>query len=703
MRNHRTRRRLITAAVFGGFILALSGGCSRLSIPIAQEAAANQPPAGNGNLVQYTEAREPCADRNPLRNAYFGDLHVHTSYSYDARPLGVTTLPSDAYRYARGEEILLPPFEEGGKPTRVRRIGPPLDFAAVTDHAEFFGELALCADASSQAYGSRSCEVFRNGGPTAILVLVRDLSRDIPARSADICGEAGARCREAARIYWERTREMAESAYDRSAGCRFTTFVAYEHSATRDNNAYHRNVIFRNDQVPDLPISTFEAPTDRQLFDRLAIECLESVAGCDVLSIPHSSNMSSGTLFPGAADGSDDRKGEKAAAQQRKVLEPIVEVFQHKGSGECFNGLPGILGGFDELCEMEELRRYYRGLPAEDNPPPLCEEGETGMGGSLNAGCVSKNDFYRGVLLTGLQTARRLGVNPYKFGVIGSTDTHLSTPGAVDEGAWRGHTVSEIDLGQRLTPSRVHPIGLYTNPGGLAGVWAVENSRDALFEALKRREVFGTTGPRIQPRFFGGWNYDASACGPANPGSEDLAPTALLSRHPALDEGPEALVPKGLVETGYAAGVPMGGDLPAGPTGSAPRFIVAAGRDSESGPLLRLQVIKGWVDGTDQAHYKVFDVAGDDESSGAMDLKRGIWNGPGHDALCAVFEDPEFDPRQPSFYYMRAVETPSLRWSWRQCLEMPPEERPEQCENTVPKVIRELAWSSPIWYTPGDK
>ena len=647
---------------------ALSCSCAAISSrDIASVPEASRQPAGA--LVRYSEEREPCANRDPYRNAYFGDLHIHTSYSYDARPLGVTTLPSDAYRYARGGEITLPPHAEGGEEKTVRRIGPPLDFAAVTDHAEFFGELALCADPDSQAYASRSCEAFRRGGPTAILVLVQGLSRDVPARSADICGEDGSRCLEAARNYWERTREMAEEAYDRSSSCSFTSFVGYEHSGTPDSNAYHRNVIFRNDRVPFLPISSFEAPADHQLWEGLTRECLEGVAGCDVLAIPHSSNLSSGTLFSSGAAGSGSGPGAPARARQRNALEPIMEIFQHKGSAECFNGLPGILGGPDELCDMEELRRYYRGLPAEDNPPPICGEGETGVGGSLNAGCVSANDFYRSTLLNGLQIGRDLGVNPYKFGVIGSTDTHLSASGEVDESGWRGHTVSETDLAERLTPSRVHPIGLYTNPGGLAGVWAVENSRDALFDALKRREVFGTSGPRIRPRFFGGWDFADGACASA-------------------------------AETGYAGGVPMGADLPAQSSGRAPRFIVSAERDRGSSPLLRLQVIKGWIDDAGDANYRVFDVAGDADSSGEIDLQTGAWSGPGHDALCAVFEDPEFDPAQSSYYYMRAVEAPSLRWSRRQCLELSEDQRPAECGNSAPKVIRELAWTSPIWYHP---
>lgn len=653
-------------------LVAFLCGCDAISSrdlagdPQAAQSSAAMPAGG---LVHYSEQRDPCAIRSPFRNAYFGDLHVHTSYSYDARPLGVTTVPADAYRYARGEEILLPPHAPGGESSAARRIGPPLDFAAVTDHAEFFGELSLCADPASEAYASRSCEALRKGGPTAILVLVRGLSGDIPARSVEICGDDGSRCLEAARTYWERTREMAEAAYDRSSNCSFTSFVAYEHSGTPDSNAYHRNVIFRNNQVPALPISSFEAPADRELWEGLTRECLDGIAGCDVLAIPHSSNLSSGTLFASGLAGSDSGQSAAMLAQQRNELEPIMEIFQHKGSAECFNGLPGILGGPDELCDMEELRRYYRGRPAEDNPPPICGEGETGVGGSLNAGCISSNDFFRSTLLTGLQIGRSLGANPYKFGVIGSTDTHLSTSGDVDESGWRGHTVSETDLAERLTPSPVHPIGLYTNPGGLAGVWAVENSRDALFDALKRREVFGTSGSRIKPRFFGGWDYAEGACATN-------------------------------VESGYAGGVPMGGDLPARSSGAAPRFIVTAERDRRSSPLLRLQVIKGWVDDSERANYKVFDVAGNPDSSGQVDLESGAWSGPGHEALCAVFEDPQFDPAQPSYYYMRAVEAPSLRWSWRQCLELPLDQRPAECENTAPKVVQELAWSSPIWYLP---
>ena len=248
---------------------------------------------------------------------------------------------------------------------------------------------------------------------------------------------------------------------------------------------------------------------------------------------------------------------------------------------------------------------------------------------------------------------------------------YISTAGAVDEGRWQGHIVAEMDISDRLTPLKGLPIGLVANPGGLAGIWAVENSRDALFESLKRREVFGTTGPRILPRFFGGWAYAEDVC-----------------------QSPE------IIETGYADGVPMGADFPARSSNNSPRFIALATRDPESSPLQRLQIIKGWIDAADKTHYKVFDVAGDDGSGGTINLETGVWSGRGRSSLCSVFEDPEFDANQPSYYYMRAVEVPSLRWSWRQCVELPPSDRPPECENDAPKVTQELAWTSPVWYLP---
>ena len=659
------------------YALALSAcvllvACSEPA-PVEKPVPGERANISSGELVSYTEEREACDNRNPKRNAYFGDLHIHTTYSYDARPLGTKTTPADAYRYARGEEIALPPYDESGQPFGMHRISRPLDFAAVTDHSEFLGEMTLCSDAGSAAYDSQTCQRFREGGAAGLLVFVRRLSPPEPQRDASVCGDDGAQCVNASISLWQRTRDMAEDAYDRSSRCEFTSFVAYEHTGTPNLNNYHRNVIFRNGNVPARPVSYLETPTDRKLWDRLTTDCLQGIAGCDVLAIPHNSNLASGSMFPSFIAGAESIDDAKAWAETRNVMEPVMEIFQAKGNSECFNGLPDILGEPDELCDFEQVRRHEGGAGSAWAPRAnrFCEAGEVGRGGMINAGCISRNDFFRSVLLTGLQDQQFIGVNPYKFGAIGSTDTHASTAGAVDEARWQGHSAGKTSLSGRLTPGTALPTGLYSNPGGLAGVWAVENSRDALFEALQRREVFGTSGPRILPRLFGGWDYDESVCQSAE-----------------------------LVETGYADGVPMGTDMPPRAAALRPRFIALALRDPEGSPLQRLQIIKGWIDGDDQAHYKVFDVAGTDGASGTINLETGEWNGSGHSSLCTVFADPDFDATQPSYYYLRAVEVPSLRWSWRQCVNLPVSDRPEQCDNNAPKVIQELAWTSPIWYLP---
>ena len=659
------------------YALALSAcvllvACSEPA-PVEKPVPGERANISSGELVSYTEEREACDNRSPTRNAYFGDLHIHTAFSFDARPLSAKTTPADAYRYARGEAIALPPYDDRGEPFGLQTIDRPLDFAAVTDHAEFLGELTLCTTEGSAAYESDTCRRFREAGARRLLVFIRKLSPPTPVRHTDVCGDDGARCIEASKTLWQRTREMAEDAYDRSASCRFTSFVAYEHTGTPDSNNYHRNVIFRNEQVPALPVSYFETPTDRQLWDRLAEDCLHGLPGCDVLAIPHNPNLAAGGMFPSYVPGSESLESVQLMAETRNVLEPVLEIFQHKGNSECFNGLPDILGAPDELCELEQVRWHEREVPsmASLRVNRFCEDGEVGKGGLINTGCIAKNDFFRSVLLTGLQIRQSVGVNPYRFGAIGSTDTHSSTPGAVDEARWLGHGSGETELSGRLTPGAGPPTGLHGNPGGLAGVWAVENSRDALFEALQRREVFGTSGPRILPRLFGGWDYDESVCQSAE-----------------------------LVETGYADGVPMGTDMPSRAADLRPRFIALALRDPEGSPLQRLQIIKGWIDRDDQAHYKVFDVAGTDGASGTINLETGEWNGSGHSSLCTVFADPDFDATQPSYYYLRAVEVPSLRWSWRQCVNLPVSDRPEQCDNDAPKVIQELAWTSPIWYLP---
>jgi hypothetical protein len=331
---------------------------------------------------------------------------------------------------------------------------------------------------------------------------------------------------------------------------------------------------------------------------------------------------------------------------------------------ECMNGLAGVLGEPDELCNFEKVR-------SPDSPD--CGEG-TGALGAIRLGCVSKLDFVRNVLLEGLKEEERLGVNPYRLGILASTDTHNATGGAVAEDRYVGHHGNQDDDPQK----RSAPGKIINNPGGLAAVWAEENSRDAVFEALKRRETFGTSGPRMAVRFFGGWDYPEDMCEASD-----------------------------FVEKGYERGTPMGGDLPPRPQGAAaPGFAVMAMREADFGqtegtPLQRLQIIKGWLNLEGDPVQKVFDVAGDPNNGASVDLDTCEAVGDGFDTLCTVWSDPEFDPRERAFYYARVVENPTCRWSTYDCIRLPMEERPDHCSDPdIDKTIQERAWTSPIWYRP---
>ena len=609
-------------------------------------------------LVRYTEDREPCADRTSMRNAYFGDLHVHTSYSFDAYGNGTRTVPEDAYNFARGLPVELAPYDEDGNPLGTAQIGQPLDFVAVTDHAEYFGEMAQCLDPASQGYDKKVCAELRVPGPESYVPIAPTIVLPTPKRNVDVCGEDGQLCEASISTLWQATQKAAEDAYDRTSQCKFTSFVGYEYSGLPLYRNQHRNIIFRNASVTDKPVSYVEAPKAEMLWEQLQNQCNLAGKNCSAIAIPHNSNLSNGSMFMPIAG--ETIESQRQVARLRNVTEPLMEIFQHKGNSECMNGLSGIIGEPDELCNFEQVRKIgsyssYKNIFAEVTD---CE-GEPGFLGLFNGGCVGSNDFYRGANLLGLKEQQRLGVNPIKLGAVASTDTHQSTPGATDEASWKGHIVYETTLYDRLGSSYL-PSNLNGNPGGLTGAWAVENSRDAIFEAFQRRETFGTSGPRIRPRFFGGQGYEPAMCA-----SGDIA------------------------SVGYANGVPMGGDLPSDI--DAPTFIASALRDPGRGgaPLQKLQIIKGWIDGEGEARYQVTDL----KPQGVQD------SDDGYASLCAAYTDPSFDPVQPAYYYLRVVQMPTKRWSTIQC-EQAGENAPERCNNNAPKIIRELAWTSPIWYTP---
>ena len=615
----------------------------------------------------FVDQREPCAAKNELKEVFFGDLHVHTRYSFDAWVFDIHTRPEDAYSFAKGGPIALPPLGADGLGTRSLSLDRPLDFAAVTDHSEYLGEVEICTTPGLEGHDSRRCELYRQADEGAILAFGSELLQVSPSRFTTVCGTDSARCVDVAQTVWERIQAAAEHAYDRSAACNFTSFVAYEWSGVTDVSNMHRNVIFRNANVPVFPASYFDFPTPARLWSVLKSTCLDGGFGCDVIGIPHNTNWSNGNLFfvDYSADSTSAEQVE--AAKLRRDLEPLIEIYQHKGDSECMNGLSGVIGEPDELCDFEKLRK----APFVD-----CGD-ETGSGAVGGIGCISRLDFLRGILLEGLKEKRRIGVNPYTLGIIASTDTHNGTPGEVREAGYPGHWGNNEDRPEnRLGAGTLTPGGVLYSGGGLTAVWAEENSRNALFESMRRREVYGTSGPRIVLRLFGGWDYPANLCDSAE-----------------------------LVRDGYAKGVPMGADLPVRPDGaSAPKFVVSALQDPGSArvpgtPLQRIQIIKGSLDAGGQAYLRVYDVAGDKDNGATVDLDNCQIAGPGAASLCTVWTDPDFDPSQIAYYYARVIENPVCRWSRQLCVSLPAADRPAACDDPeVPLTIQERAWSSPIWY-----
>lgn len=616
--------------------------------------------------------RAPCAEHDPLRRAWFGDLHVHTAYSMDARSRGMLGTVDDAYRFARGEAIGLGPFDESRVGGRSARLDVPLDFAAVTDHAEWIGEITVCTEPASPAYNSQECRAFR-GEAEAVWSIATLIAGPRPMiniigftdRKKEVCGPQNSWCREGLKTAWEQTRAAAERYYDRSEDCSFTTFHGYEYSNSPGQSKVHRNVIFRNERVPELPVSSLEEGDPLGLWEKLESLCNNSGGDCEALAIPHNPNVSNGRAFwvPW--------KGESLPEQQRQAslrarLEPIVEIMQIKGESECKAGMWQVFGE-DELCDFEKLRGVGPAAPQD------CQD-DYGTGAIRGVGCQSRLDFARYALIEGMVEEQRIGVNPYRFGFVGSTDSHNASPGDVEEDSYDGCCAdTDVTVKQRLDPASgfAGKSPALRNPGGLMGVWAEENSRDYLFNAMQRREVFATSGPRIEPRFFVGENL------------------------------PEALCDGDFVGQGYRHGTAMGGVID-NTLQVSPVFAAAVSADPNGGLLQRLQVVKVWHDEEGRFHQSVQDVAGEPGNGATVNLDDCQVSGTGDSQLCATWRDPEFKPEQAAAWYVRVVENPSCRWSWRQCLTLPADERPASCSDAgIPRVIQERAWTSPVWYAPG--
>jgi len=598
-----------------------------------------------------TEEREPCAHHDPLRRPFFGDLHVHTAFSFDGWGQGTRGTPRDAYAFAKGASLGIQPWDEKGQAVRRVQLRRPLDFALVSDHAELLGETRICATPGAEGHGSFVCWL-NHRFPLLGYALVNSQYASTAPRRMSFCGENAERCLAAESLAWRAIQDAAEEAYDRTSACRFTSFVGYEWSGMPDGNNLHRNVVFRNAVVPARPANYIEETTVEALWTRLEEDCLDAGTGCAALAIPHNSNLSGGLMFRDVR--SDGAPLTRADAERRAARERLLEVTQHKGDSEC------RAGGADELCGYEKLPYARMNEMASERmwTPP------------------ARLSYAREALIEGLRLGQQLGANPFAFGLVGATDTHLAAPGLVDEDRFVGHAAGTVSARLEIPPL---PDRLDFNPGGLAVVYAEENSRDALFEAMHRREAYGTSGPRIEVRFFGGRELGAELCA-----------------------SPE------FVARGYAGGVPMGGDLPAG--GGAPRFAVWAladpgTLDRAGTKLQRIQIVKGWLE-NGEPREAVFDVAGDARNGASIDPLTCNPTGPGAAQLCTVWTDPAFDPETPALWYARVVENPSCRWNAWACLEAkvdcaePAAGLEPCCDPGVPKTIQERAWTSPIWYTP---
>ena len=651
--------------------LGLAACDSTSQAPLAPPRSDEAP----GAPWQRTETREPCAGFDLLRRPFFGDLHVHTRYSADASIYGTKTGPSDAYAYARGEEI---PFsDDDEQPTRRARIDRPLDFAAVTDHAEFFGEVDLCLREDSGIHDLPMCRDLRapddpNDRFATIVEWLFPAGIPNPPASHGFCATPGIDCDAAAASVWREIQAAAEEAYDRTDACTFTSFVGYEHTASLVGRHQHRNVIFRNEHVPAFASSQLETAAEgipQGLWNAVERDCLGAGTGCDAVVIPHNPNLSGGRQF-------EDPLGPEDAAR-REQREPLVEIHQAKSASECrFDRVAGVgVGTEDERCAFEQRPNAHEG---PDEPPPATAD-------------YPARNLVRNALKDGLALETTLGANPFRMGFVGSTDTHDAAPGSTAERDWPGAMGNSDSSPARRIANQVRD-----NPGGLAVAWAEENSRDAIFSALRRRETYATSGTRPVLRFFAG-DLDGVACESA-----------------------------GFVRRGYERGVPMGGELGSLPGSGSPRFALLASKDpgrasAPGADLERLQVVKGWVDRSGATHERVFDVATSATADSVrIDPATCEADRPGASELCTVWQDPEWDPSVRSFYYVRLLENPICRWSTLVCREHGIDPLSSSCAAQAVRagdawkdccldssgdpfaeaVVRERAWSSPVWVRP---
>ncbi len=595
----------------------------------------------------------PYADRHFPDRVYWGDTHLHTSFSMDAGAFGCRLGPRDAYRLAKGQEITA----SSGQPVRLAR---PLDFLVVADHSDGFGffPLLLSGDPKIMAdpQGQRWNEMIKNGqGAAAAIDIITSFGKG--AISKAIFPVPGTTAFQGA---WEEVIKAAEEANNPG---RFTAFIGFEWTSNTGGNNLHRNIIFRDNASKASLVEPYTtqkplgSDNPRDLWKWMS--GYEEKTGGHVLAIAHNGNLSNGRMFP-LIESFSGKPIDREYAGTRALRERLYEVTQIKGDGETHP----FLSPNDEFANFERWDKGNLDLTVVKKPEMM------------------EFEYARSALRNGLKLEQELGVNPYKFGMIGSTDAHTGLT-AIDEDNFWGKTSSSEPSAERAThpfikTSNAIIMGWEQTASGYAGVWATDNTREALFDAMQRKEVYATTGPRMIVRFFGGWDFAAND---AN------------TRNPAV--------------VGYGKGVPMGGDLTQAPTGKPPTFLVAALKDPVGANLDRIQIIKGWLDAGGQTHEKIYDVvwSGDRKRDAkgklppvgdTVDVPNATYtNTIGATELIKVWIDPEFEPSQRAFYYVRVLEIPTPRWTAYDAkyfgIKMPPE---------VPMKLQERAYTSPIWYTP---
>ncbi|MGB6290151.1 MAG: DUF3604 domain-containing protein [Desulfobulbales bacterium] len=599
----------------------------------------------------------PWAESGFPRQVYWGDTHLHTGLSVDAGLFGCRLGLEDAYRFARGEQVI----SSTGQPVKLSR---PLDWLVIADHSDGMGLVNGLAAASPEVtrfeQGSRWSKGLRAGGQTAVETAL-DLITTFSQGKVD--PELLGMYSPGSKIYasvWDDVVEAAETYNDPG---RFTTLIGFEWTSLVTGNNLHRNVIFRDngDRAGQVVPYTTQEPigsTDPLELYKWMTNYEAKTSGT-VLALAHNGNLSNGIMFPLDVQYTG-RKLDAFYVEQRARWEPMYEITQIKGDGETH----------PFLSPDDEFANY-----------------ETWDAGNLDLSEAKKNEmlqyeYGREALKNGLLLEARLGTNPYKFGLVGSTDSHTALSTAEEDNFFGKHSGSEPSTQRMLHPFTETKQGKFdgwqTVASGLAAVWAKENTRQAIFDAMARREVYGTTGPRMMVRFFGGWDFTLQD---------------LNSRQPAFQ--------------GYEKGVPMGGDLSAHKGGKAPTFMVYSLRDPIGANLDRIQIIKGWLDANGKTHEKVYDVAWSDnrkpDSDGKLppvgntvDIKNASWiNSIGASELGAVWTDPDFDAKERAFYYARVIEIPTPRWivydAFRFGVEIP-----EGAET----IHQERAYTAPIWYTP---